>query len=71
MPCREPRNQLAMRDETIGAPSVAIRPLFGARSEFRDSALNLAGVLRIDRRQFHAERRRRRLNRRKLVNPGG
>ena len=31
----------------------------GAR-EFRDSALNLAGVLRIGRRQFHAARRRHR-----------
>src|SRR5215470_6718307 len=29
------------------------------------------GVLRIDRLQFHAERRRHRLNRRKLANPGG
>ena len=45
--------------------------LVGACTASRDSALNLAGVLRIDRRQFHAERRRHRLNRRKLGNPGG
>jgi hypothetical protein len=49
MPCRERRNQLAMRDYRC-AP-VTIRPLFGARA---NSAASCA------RRQFHAERRRHR-----------
>ena len=66
MPCYERRNQLAMRDDL--RPRHDQTTVRGAR-EFRDSVLNLGGV--IDRPQFHPERWRHRLNRRKLGNPGG
>src|SRR5262249_2737515 len=44
MPCRERRNQLAIRDDRC-TPRRDQTTVRGAR-EFRDSALNLAGVLR-------------------------
>ena len=55
MPCRERRNQLAVRDDRC-APRHDQTTVRGAR-EFRDSALNLAGVLRRGRRQTRAASR--------------